>query len=84
MKNDWLLTIEEKNRKFGMKSDAEVLAYYVMTYLVYPPKDEEIKIDIDFMYDSILGGIYEFNDDEKTEIKQEAIKILKEKYNITL
>ncbi len=65
MKKDWLLIIEEKKRKFGMKCDAEVLAYYIMTYVVYPPEEEKIKIDVDFMYDSILGGFYEFDDNEK-------------------
>ena len=36
------------------------------------------------MYDSILGVFYEFDDNEKLEIKNKALEILKQKYDIIL
>ncbi len=77
----WQEIIEKENREYAICSDAHSLAYYIMTWQKYAPKEELKDMGIDIMYESSVGGYYEYDEDEKQLIKDKALNILNTKYN---
>ena len=78
----WVKVIYKKQKDYEIKSDSEKLAYCIMLWDKYAPKPEDLNIDI--MYETIIGGYEEYSEDEKNIIKEEAIKIMDKKYKIKL
>lgn len=78
---DWVKIIEKESRKYAINSDAHLLANYIVTWNKYAPKDEkiDIKVDLDFMYETLFGGYYEYNDEEIEKLKKRTSIILKSK-----
>ena len=67
----WVKVIYKKQKDYKIKSDYEKLAYSIMLWDKYTPKSDDLNIDI--MYETIIGGYEEYPEDEKSIVKEEAI-----------
>lgn len=67
--------IAEESRIYSIYLDSKELAHYIMLHKKYAPKEEYKKLDLDIMYETIIGGYFEYTEREKDKIKQKALII---------
>lgn len=69
--------IAEESRIYSIYLDSKELAHYIMLHKKYAPKDDYKKLDLDIMYETIIGGYFKYTEREKDTIKQKALEIIK-------
>ena len=61
--------IAEESRIYSIYLDSKELAHYIILHEKYAPKDDYKKLDLDIMYETIIGGYFKYTEREKDTIK---------------